>query len=164
MLTVLPRPFRNLLFEQPGNLNSIANEVFASLALLMPDASQLVAAKRVLLMLGPKPSEYDFGPLEDLHSSLAQMGPGFAALFEDALESGDIFVESPIHIDSYSQALRDRLGPLQTAADSLSSPKGQTPVEAARIVLTCIHTLYPTADLRGWLAGRGCSEEIVRDF
>ncbi len=165
MLTVLPRPFRHILFEHPDeNLNTIVNNVFDALALLMQDASKLVAAKRVLLMLGPKPSEFDFAPLEELHSQLTQLGAGFAALFEDALESGEIFIESPIRIESYSPALRDRLAPLQIAADKLNELPPGTPAQAARIVLDCLCTLYPETEVGPWLSGRGCSEEIVRDY
>ncbi len=165
MLTVLPRPFRHILFEHPNdNLNTIVNNVFDALALLMPDASRLVGAKRILLMLGPKPTEFDFAPLEELHSQLAQIGPGFAALFEDALESGDIFIETPIRVDSYSPALRERLAPLQAAADELNELPPGTPAQAARIVLNCLCMLYPDTELGPWLSGRGCSEEIVRDY
>jgi hypothetical protein len=165
MLTVLPRPFRHILFEHADeNLNTIVNHVFDSLALLMPDASKLVGAKRVLLMLGPKPSEFDFKPLEDLHADLSKLGPGFAALFEDALESGEIFVESPIRIESYSPAIRHRLEPLQAAADRLNELPPGTPAQAARIVLGCLRTLYPDTEIGPWLSGRGCSEEIVRDY
>lgn len=155
MLALLPKPFRHLLFETPNNLNTLANEVFESLALLMPDPENLVGAKRALLMLGPKPQNADFKPLEELHQSLCQIGPGFAALLENALESGDLFVESPIQISSYSPAIRERLGPLQTAADQLSKLDSRSSIEAARIVLSCMKSLYPAADIDDWLKARG---------
>jgi hypothetical protein len=155
MLALLPKPFRHLLFETPNNLNMLANEVCESLALLMPDSRNLIAAKRALLMLGPYPQNSDFGPLEELHQSLNQIGPGFAALLENALESGDLHVESPIRIDAYSPALRDRLAPLQTAADKLTCLDSKCSVEAAHIVLSCMKSLYPGADIDDWLKARG---------
>lgn len=164
MLAILPRPFRHLLFEAHDNLNTLANEVFESLGLLMPDSEQLIAAKRVLLMLGPRPRNSDFEPLEELHQELNSVGPGFAALLENSLESGDLFVESPIRIDAYSPALQERLKPLQEAADQLISIKKPRPLEAARIVLTCMQAMYPSADIAAWLQARGCQDEIVRSF
>ena len=162
MLALLPKPFRHLLFETPSCLNALANEVFESLALLMPDADNLLAAKKSLLMLGPKPRSTDYGPLEDLHQSLAQIGPGFAALLENSLESGDLFVESPIQISAYSPALQERLKPLQIAADQLTTLDSNCHKEAAQIVLSCMRTLYPSADITQWLEARGCNEEIIR--
>ena|SRR3989338_1043398 len=162
MLAILPKPFRYVLFETPNCLNRLANEVFESLALLMPDAENLLSAKKALLMLGPKPKNADFGPLEDLHHSLGQLGPGFAALLENSLESGDLFVESPIQISAYSPALQERLKPLQTAADQLATLNSNCPRESAQIVLSCIKKLYPSADITEWLEARGCNEEIVR--
>lgn len=164
MLALLPKPFRHLLFETPDSLNTLANEVFESLALLMPDSENLLAAKKALLMLGPKPKNSDFEPLEELHHSLTQIGPGFAALLENALESGDLFIESPIQISSYSPALRERLQPLQKAADDLITLDSNCSIEAARIVLSCIKTLYPGADITDWLKARGCNETIIRSI
>ncbi|MES2503939.1 MAG: hypothetical protein V4534_03585 [Myxococcota bacterium] len=164
MLTLLPRPFRHLLFEEHDNLNSLVNEIFESLALLMSNSESLVAAKKAILMLGPTPQEYDFRPLEDLHQDLGRIGPGFAALLENSLESGDLFIESPIQIDAYSPALRERLKPLQEAADKLSLLDLNYSVQAAQIVLTCLKTLYPQAQIADWLAARGCSDEIVRTY
>ncbi|MEI6806526.1 MAG: hypothetical protein WCK49_08505 [Myxococcaceae bacterium] len=155
MLALLPTPFRTLLFDTPENLNTLANEVFESLALLMPDSKNLLAARRALLMLGPKPQNSDFGPLEELHQSLSKIGPGFAGLLENALESGDLFVESPIQISAYSPALQERLKPLQTAADELVSLESGESLEAAHIVLSCMKALYPDADIHGWLEARG---------
>ncbi len=155
MLALLPTPFRHLLFEAPDNLNILANEVFESLALLMPNSENLLAAKRALLMLGPKPRSADFGPLEELHQNLNKIGPGFAALLENALESGDLFVESPIQISAYSPALQERLRPLQDAADKLTTLSSGCSKEAAHIVLSCMKTLYPDADIAGWLEARG---------
>lgn len=162
MLALLPTPFRHLLFETPDCLSTLANEVFESLALLMPDSDNLLAAKKGLLMLGPKPRSADFGPLEDLHQNLSQIGPGFAALLENSLESGDLFVESPIQIDAYSPALQERLKPLQVAADQLTTLESPCSVEAAQIVLSCMKTLYPSANIIEWLEARGCNEEIIR--
>lgn len=155
MLALLPKPFRHLLFDPPKNLNMLANEVFESLALLMSDSKNLLAAKRALLMLGPHPQSADFGPLEELHRNLTQIGPGFAALLENSLESGDLFVESPIQIRAYSPALQKRLQPLQTAADELSLLDPNYSIEAAHIVLSCMKQLYPDADITGWLEARG---------
>ncbi|MBL4817645.1 MAG: hypothetical protein JKY15_00245 [Deltaproteobacteria bacterium] len=164
MLTLLPKPFRHLLFNQPQSINSLALEVFAALALLMIDSVKLQEAQRALLMLGPPPADTDFRPLEDLHKNLSQIGPGFAALLEESLESGEIYVESPLHINAYSPAIRDRLKPLQIAADRLNaldeSDKG---LHAARIVVSCLKDLYPKLDITEWLSARGCSKEILSE-
>jgi len=155
MLALLPKPFRHLLFETPDNLNTLANEVCESLALLMPDSRNLIAAKRALLMLGPYPPNSDFGPLEELHQSLNHIGPGFAGLLENALESGDLYVESPIQIDAYSPAIRERLGPLQAAADKLVNLDSKCATDAAHVVIACMKSLYPAADIDDWLQARG---------
>ncbi|MBH1988626.1 MAG: hypothetical protein I8H75_03675 [Myxococcaceae bacterium] len=164
MLAILPKPFRYLLFEEKPNLNRLVSEVFESLSLLVSNSSSIVVAQRALLMLGPKPQGGNWAPVEQLHGQLLKIHPGFADLFESALESGEICLETPMRIEHFSPAICERLRPLQEAADELNKADPEFPIQAASIVIQCIKALAPRADLCSWLRDRGCQEGIVRSI